>query len=261
MMKPKRYLECAAVGASRFATHLGRSAGCAFAITLATTLAITLLPLNTAHAQTADTSRAQTMTPVSVTVTRDASRSTLELPFALARITLDSMRPGLKRASLGELLLGIPGVQVQDRNNPSQDPRLAVRGFGARSAFGVRGVRVMRDNIPLTLPDGQTPIDWLDLESVGSVEAIRGTAASLYGNAAGGVVSVTSRAPDPSPLAVSFRGWGGGNVERETGMASGSGPEKLFGLRQPGYLISTTHTEGDGPRLYSAQRNTSVFAR
>jgi iron complex outermembrane receptor protein len=216
-------------------------------------------------AQTTDTTRAaprpQTMQPVSVTVTRDAARSMLELPFALARITPDSLHPGLRRTSLGELLLGIPGVQVQDRNNPTQDPRLSVRGFGARSAFGVRGVRVMRDGIPLTLPDGQTPIDWLDLESVGAVEAIRGTAAALYGNASGGVVSVRSKAPDATPLSISARGWGGGNIERTSVLASGSGPASLAGVRDPGYLVSATRTQGEGPREYSRQKATSLFAR
>lgn len=212
-------------------------------------------------AQTADTTRVQPMRPVSVTVTRDAARPALELPFALARITPDSLHPGLRRTSLGELLLGIPGLQVQDRNNPSQDPRLAVRGFGARSAFGVRGVRVMRDGIPLTLPDGQTPIDWLDLESVGAVEAIRGTAAALYGNASGGVVSVRSRAPDATPLALTARSWGGGNIQRTSLMASGSGPAQLAGIGAPAYVLSASHTEGDGPREYSRQRATSLFAR
>jgi iron complex outermembrane receptor protein len=218
-----------------------------------------------ATAQTTDTTRTkaptQTLQPVTVTVTRDAARSVLELPFALTRITPDSLHPGLRRTSLGELLLGIPGVQVQDRNNPSQDPRLAVRGFGARSAFGVRGVRVIRDGIPLTLPDGQTPIDWLDTETAGSVEAIRGTAAALYGNASGGVVSITSRAPDQSPLAISARGWSGGNVARGSVMASGSGPERVAGVTESGYLVSVTNTQGDGPREYSKQNATSAFVR
>ena len=111
---------------------------------------------------------AQALQGVKVTVTRDAARSPLELPFAWSRATIDD-RPALRRSGVGDLLLGVPGVQVQERANPSQDPRIAIRGFGARSAFGVRGVRVLRDGIPLTLPDGQTPLDWLDLESVGRV--------------------------------------------------------------------------------------------
>ena len=214
-----------------------------------------------AWAQKADSTRVQPLLPISVSVTRDAMRSTLELPFALARVTPDSLHPGLRRASLGEFVFGIPGLQVSERNNPSQDPRLAVRGFGARSAFGVRGVRVLRDGIPLTLPDGQTPIDWMDLESAGTVEAIRGTAASLYGNAAGGVVSIRSRAPDAAPFAVIARGWDGGNVRRASLAASGSGPEKFGPFGESGYLISGTRTEGDGPREYSRQKATSVFGR
>ena len=122
-------------------------------------------------------------------------------------------------------------------------------------------MRVIRDGVPLTLPDGQTPIDWLDVESAGSVEAIRGTAAALYGNASGGVVSVTSRAPDASPFAFTARGWSGGNVTRESLGASGSGPENFLGLRESGYVLSATKTEGDGPREYSKQKATSLFAR
>jgi iron complex outermembrane receptor protein len=212
-------------------------------------------------AQTADTARVQPLTPFAVSVTRDATRSTLELPFSLARVTPDSLHPGLRRASLGEFLFGIPGLQVSERNNPSQDPRLAVRGFGARSAFGVRGVRVLRDGIPLTLPDGQTPIDWMDLESAGTVEAIRGTAASLYGNAAGGVVSIRSRAPDAAPFALTARGWDGGNVRRASVLASGSGPAQMGPVSESGYLVSGTRTEGDGPREYSRQKATSLFGR
>lgn len=212
-------------------------------------------------AQTADSARAQPLRPVSVSVTRDVSRSILELPFALARITPDSLHPGLRRTSLGEFVYGVPGVQVSERNNPSQDPRLAVRGFGARSAFGVRGVRVMRDGIPLTLPDGQTPIDWMDLESAGTVEAIRGTAASLYGNASGGVISIRSRAPDAAPFALTARGWDGGNVHRASFTASGSATGKMGALTESGYLFSGTRTEGDGPREYSRQKATSVFGR
>ena len=101
---------------------------------------------------------AQALQQVRVTVTRDAARSPLELPFAWSRASIDD-RPALRRSSVADLLLGVPGVQVQERANPSQDPRIAIRGFGARSAFGVRGVRVLRDGVPLTLPDGQTPLD------------------------------------------------------------------------------------------------------
>jgi iron complex outermembrane receptor protein len=30
-----------------------------------------------------------------------------------------------------------------------------LRGFGSRSAFGVRGIKLIADGIPVTMPDGQ----------------------------------------------------------------------------------------------------------
>ena len=72
--------------------------------------------------------------------------------------------------------MNVPGLAISNRYNPTQDPRLAVRGFGSRAAFGIRGVRVMRDGVPLTLADGQTAVDFVDLETVGSAEVMRGAA-------------------------------------------------------------------------------------
>jgi len=123
--------------------------------------------------------------------------------------TPDSTRPGQRHLSLDETLWLIPGLSVSNRNNPSQDPRISIRGFGARSAFGVRGIRVLRDGLPLTLPDGQTPVDYLDLESVGRVEVMRGSASSLYGNAGGGVVDIRTSDPLPVPVSGEVRLWTG----------------------------------------------------
>ena len=203
---------------------------------------------------------AQALQGVRVTVTRDAARSPLELPFAWSRATIED-RPALRRSGVGDLLLGVPGVQVQDRANPSQDPRIAVRGFGARSAFGVRGVRVLRDGVPLTLPDGQTPLDWLDLESVGRVDVIRGTAAALYGNAAGGVLDFRSRAPAASPFAIDARVWDGGGLQRGSVLASGSRRDTTGLVQGGGWLGSVTRTTGDGPRQWSHLDATSAFVR
>ncbi len=212
----------------------------------------------------ADDSTARRLNTVRVSVTRDAARSPFELPFALTTAPI-SARPAQRRTSVSDLLLAVPGVQVQDRSNPSQDARIAVRGFGARSAFGVRGVRVLRDGVPLSLPDGQTPIDWLDLETVDRVDVVRGTAAALYGNAAGGVVDVRSRAPSQAPLAMQARWWNGGGVQRANVQASGT----LLGalgdssglLQQSQWLASFTRTAGDGPRAWSRFDASSVFAR
>jgi len=193
--------------------------------------------------------------PVIVEVGRGAHRSPLELPFAVTVQTPDSSRPGQRHLSLDETLWLIPGLTVSNRNNPSQDPRISIRGFGARSAFGVRGIRVLRDGIPLTLPDGQTPVDYLDLESVGRVEVMRGSASSLYGNAGGGVVDLRTSEPVSVPLSGAARIWSGGFGSRRI-VAKGSGAAEGFG-----YQANVARTESDGYRRYSRQRMTNGFAR
>src|SRR5256885_8050654 len=193
--------------------------------------------------------------PVVVEVSRGARRPLLDLPFSVSVQTPDSLRPGQRHLALDETLWLIPGLTVSNRNNPSQDPRISIRGFGARSAFGVRGIRVLRDGIPLTLPDGQTPVDYLDLESVGRVEVMRGSASSLYGNAGGGGVDLRTSEPLPVPVSAAARFWNGAfRSRRVVGKASGS----ANGL---GYQANVAHTESDGYRDYSRQRMTNGFGR
>src|SRR5215469_9137496 len=118
----------------------------------------------------AQDSTIQRLPPV-VTVTRDAGRSPLDLPYAITSLRPDSVVRGQTHTFVEQTLALLPGVTVANRDNPSQDTRISIRGFGARSQFGARSIRILRDGMPLTLPDGQTPIDYLDLESVGRVEA------------------------------------------------------------------------------------------
>ncbi|MEO8563992.1 MAG: TonB-dependent receptor, partial [bacterium] len=125
-----------------------------------------------------------------------------------------------------------------------------IRGFGARSAFGVRGVRVLQDGVPLTLPDGQTPVDVIDVEGADRVEVVRGSASSLYGNAAGGVIDVRSALPSLVPFAPYVRALGGGSVPTMT--AAGAGGT----LGPIGYTSSVTRIVGRGYRDYSDQRAT-----
>ena len=193
--------------------------------------------------------------PVVVTVTRDVARSPLDLPFAVTRVVPDSLRPGQRNLSADETLMLVPGVSVANRNNPTQDPRIAVRGFGSRAAFGVRSVRIVRDGIPLTLPDGQTPTDYLDLASVGSVEVIRGSASALYGNAAGGVVEFRSSPPPPAPITPDVR-WLQGSDELRRWSAGLGGT--LAPLR---YQALVTRTEQGGYRGYARQKTTHATGR
>jgi iron complex outermembrane receptor protein len=215
-------------------------------------LALLLIHVIAVQAQDSTVPRLE---PVVVEVTRGAHGSPLQLPFAISVMTPDSSRPGQRHLSLDETLAQVPGLAVSNRNNPSQDPRISIRGFGARSAFGVRGIRVLRDGIPLTLPDGQTPVDYLDLESVGRVEVLRGSASSLYGNAGGGVVDIRSSEPALVPFVGEGRWWTGSyGGRRIVGKASGT-------LGRIGYQGNVAHTESSGFRDYSRQQMTNAFAR
>ncbi|HEY4137591.1 MAG TPA: TonB-dependent receptor, partial [Casimicrobiaceae bacterium] len=193
--------------------------------------------------------------PPVVTVTRDVRRSPLDLPYSITTLRPDSINPGQTHTFVEQTLSLLPGVTVANRNNPSQDTRISIRGFGARSQFGARSIRILRDGMPLTLPDGQTPIDYLDLEAVGTVEAIRGAASSLYGNASGGVIDLRSTDPPTVPLAGQLRSFTGANgLRRYTGLFGGtSGPVA--------YLGNIGHTESDGFRDYSHQKLTNAFLR
>ena len=114
-------------------------------------------------------------------------------PAAVSVVEREDLQEARPTVDLGEALVGVPGLGVQSRANAAQDLRLSVRGFGARSAFGIRGLSVQVDGFPETLPDGQTNVDSLDMAAVERIEVLRGLASSLYGNAAGGVVSITTR--------------------------------------------------------------------
>jgi iron complex outermembrane recepter protein len=143
-----------------------------------------------------DTTRRDTvfLAPTVVTVARTA----LELaraPYAIAVATRDDIqraRPGL---ALDEALAGIAGIQVDNRFNYALGERISIRGFGARAQFGVRGVRVILDGIPMTLADGQTSLNNVDVANVARAEVIRGPASAMHGNAAGGVVQLDSDSP------------------------------------------------------------------
>jgi len=186
-------------------------------------------------------------------VTRDVGRSPLDLPYAISNIRPDSLLPGQTHMFVEQTLSELPGVTIANRTNPSQDTRISIRGFGARSQFGARSIRILRDGMPLTLPDGQTPIDYLDLESVDRVEVLRGAAAALYGNAAGGVIDLRSPAPPDVPFAVQARSWAGtADTRRYVGLFGGTtGPF--------GYEGNIGRTQSDGFRQYAHQRLTNAF--
>jgi len=111
-----------------------------------------------------------------------------QLPFSLSVQSVDEFQKIYQQLSLQEYLVAVPGLFTQNANNYAQDLRISLRGFGARAAFGIRGIKLIVDGIPETTPDGQGQLDNLPLGLLSSVEVLRGPSASLYGNASGGVL-------------------------------------------------------------------------
>jgi iron complex outermembrane receptor protein len=192
-----------------------------------------------------DTLEAIPLVPLTVTVLRTPLR-TDQAPFtvtALRRDAAERARPGL---GLDEALRGVAGVQVDNRFNDALGERLSIRGFGARAQFGIRGVKVVVDGIPATLPDGQTTLNHLDLASLGRIEVIRGPASALWGNGAGGVVQLET---EPTPVA-------GFRQELET-VAGSNGFLRLGSVTagQAGgasYRVAFSRTASDGYREWNA---------
>lgn len=146
------------------------------------TLAIALAAAFPAHAQVE-------LDPVVVTAERTRQAS-FDAPAAITAVTRDVIDNGGFQVNLSEALNRVPGISVLNRQNYAQDLQLSIRGFGSRSTFGIRGVRLIVDGIPATMPDGQGQASTIALGSAQRIEVLRGPLAQLYGNAAGGVVQV-----------------------------------------------------------------------
>jgi len=163
-------------------------------------------------------------------------------PNAVSVLAGDELRRGNADAFLEESLRAVPGLQIQNRFNFAVGERLSVRGFGPRAQFGIRGVRVLVDGIPATLPDGQSTLDHLDLSSLGRVELLRGPNATLYGNAAGGVLHL--RSVDPGPRRVETRF---GTTVGSHGLVTLQGNVQ-GSVGRGGYRVAVNRLEYDGFR-------------
>ncbi len=164
------------------------------------------------------------------------------VPFPVSIIEGRELRRGNAGLSIEEALQAIPGVQINNRYNYAAGERISIRGFGSRTQFGVRGIRVIVDGIPATLPDGQSTLDHVDLGSLGRVEVLRGPAAAFYGNAGGGVISFSTLRPSEAPIQQEARVVVGENgLVRLESMTSGTRGELE-------YLVSTSNLSYDGFR-------------
>jgi len=166
---------------------------------------------------------AQSSEPAMATLEVTAPRLARELyatPAAVSTLESDAIAQGQQRARLDESLVRVPGMFLQNRDNFAQGQRISIRGFGARAPFGVRGITVMVDGIPYTLPDGQAQLDAIDLDSAERIEVIRGPSSVLYGNAAGGVIDVTTADGRENP-GTSLRAEAGSDGYRKTSLQTG----------------------------------------
>jgi iron complex outermembrane receptor protein len=185
---------------------------------------------------------------VVVTATRIAENSR-DLPVSVDRIDAQTIRDGQLQVNLSESLMTVPGVSAQSRQNYAQDLQLSVRGFGARSSFGVRGIRLYSDGIPGTMPDGQGQFSQFDLSSADHIEVLRGPFSALYGNSSGGVIAIFTEDAKPGYLVGAAAEYGAFNTQRYGMKTTGdNGPVN--------YVIDASHFQTDGYRVHSdAERN------
>lgn len=164
------------------------------------------------------------------------------------------IQEGTQQLALDEALTLVPGLYMQNRYNFAQDLRLSLRGFGARSAFGIRGVKVIVDGIPETLPDGQAGVDSIDLGSTRRIEVLRGPSSSLYGNASGGVISIETERGPATPFV-------------EGRLSAGDYGFRKYQLKAGGqsgdldYMVSLSTQEIDGYRDHSFAEGTVFNSR
>lgn len=192
------------------------------------------------------------LSPLLITSPRSHMRW-LSTPAAVTVVDASTAQ-GEQSLALDSWLARVPGVFSLNRYNLAQGLRPAIRGFGARGNFGVRGIRVLVDGVPLTMPDGQTELDGLDLGLVERMEVLRGPASVLYGNAAGGVLVIDTREPPSLPsmqLDLSAAGLGYQRLRGELGGSDGN----------LGGLLAFNSSQLDGYREHSRAQTNSLTGK
>lgn len=155
-----------------------------------------------------DTTQAGRLPEIEVSVTR-APEPLARVPYAVGVLDREEIQRAQPTLGLDEALNNLPGVVVANRYNFSLDQRISIRGFGSRANFGVRGVKILLDGTPQTLPDGQSQLTNVEFADIGRAEVLRGASSSLYGNASGGVVAFQTESAAQSPFAQRVRIQGG----------------------------------------------------
>lgn len=191
--------------------------------------------------------------PIVVTGTRTLQNS-FDLPIAIDVVKQEDIQDGQLQMTLSESLIRVPGITAQNRTQQAQDPQISTRGFGSRSAFGVRGVRVYVDGIPLTMPDGQGQPGVVDLSAIKSIEVMRGPFSALYGNSSGGVIQLFTEDAPKTPEVGATVMFGSYDTKRQIMNAAGvaDGVE---------YLLNASNFESDGYRDNSESNKQAATAK
>lgn len=170
----------------------------------------------------------------------------LQTPASVFRIDAPQV-DNSSQVNLTEVVKGIPSLQIRNRENYAQDLQLSMRGFGARSTFGVRGIRLYVDGIPATMPDGQGQTSNIDLSSLDHVEVLTGPFSSLYGNSSGGtILTSTKEGQGKDSIELSYSG--GSHDKSRAGLVLQGGAK---GANEPSYVISSSYFDTDGYREHS----------
>ncbi len=205
--------------------------------------------INTLFAQT-DTLSNQDIKPVTITATR-LGNDQIQTPFAITVLNKNQLQAVQQQLSVFDALNTVSGVFVQNPDNFSQDLRISIRGFGARSAFGIRGIRIITDGIPESTPDGQADVDNLDAGALQSMEILKGASSALYGNASGGVIYLKTEEPTTPPFAevqVVQGSYGFQRYQAKTGVRWG----------KVGTFLSVGYNQSDGYREHASVRQLIV---
>ena len=205
------------------------------------------------HGAWGQESTTDSLDEIIVSATRIES-SVRDVARSISIIDKERIQVGTQQLGLDESLAGVPGLYMQNRYNFAQDLRISLRGFGARSSFGIRGIKVIVDGIPETLPDGQAGVDSIDIGSARSIEVLRGPSSSLYGNASGGVIAITSELGATDPY-VEGRIAGGEYGYRQVQFKSAG----RWGMSD--YLVNLSRTELDGYRDHSNARGSVLNSK
>lgn len=197
------------------------------------------------YAETESQNSVQLLPTIKVEATRSDTRF-LNTPASVYRIDQAQNQNNIG-INLTETLKGIPGLQLNNRENYAQDLQLSMRGFGARSTFGVRGIRLYVDGIPATMPDGQGQTSNIDLSSLDHIEVLGGPFSSLYGNSSGGTILTTTKegeGRDSIELGYS----GGSHHKNRADIVLQGGADKA---NEPSYVVSSSYFDTDGYREHS----------